>query len=353
MPKGKVLVAVLNWGLGHATRCIPVIRSLQQQNFQPVIASDGKALSFLKNEFPELVSYELKPLHITYGSRSAFNFPYLMVKSLFWNVQLKKDAALVHSIHKNEGLTGIISDGRPYAYHRDVPSAYITHQLQVKSSIFSELSTVIHRQLIRRFDECWVPDIAPPHNICGPMSQWKNADIALRYIGFPSDLTVQKRTSEYDHAAIIAGAEPERTTLEKRLIACFRELAGKNIILAGSKERSSEKISDNLELIGMASRAEVEQVISQSDTLVVRGGYSTIMDLIKLQRTALLVPTPGQTEQLYLAKHLKRHHYFDRVSQAQLSAERIRQFSKRKYRSNNVAFTGFDLGEVFGLFEGE
>jgi|GEM_PF-3363470 hypothetical protein len=104
MPKGKVLVAVLNWGLGHATRCIPVIRSLQQQNFQPVIASDGKALSLLKNEFPELVSYELKPLHITYGSRSAFNFPYLMVKSLFWNVQLKKDAALVHSIHKMKVL---------------------------------------------------------------------------------------------------------------------------------------------------------------------------------------------------------------------------------------------------------
>ena len=353
MSKGKVLVAVLNWGLGHATRCIPVIRSLQQENYQPIIASDGSALSYLRNELPELVSYELNPLHITYGPRSAFNFPYLMLKSLFWNAHLKKDASLIHSIHEKEHLTGIISDGRPYAFHRDVPSVYITHQLQVKSGLFSRSSTAIHRQLIRRFDECWVPDLAPPHNVCGLMSQWKNADIPLRYIGIPSDLTHQKRAREYDHAAIIAGAEPERTKLEKKLIACFRELSGKNIILAGSKQRSSEKITDNLEIIGMASRAEVAQVMSRSDTLVVRGGYSTIMDLIKLQRKALLVPTPGQTEQLYLAEHLQRHHHFDRVSQAKLSAERIRQFSESKYRSNNIAFAGFDLREVFGLFQGE
>ena len=62
----RILVAPLNWGLGHATRCIPIIRALKAHNFEPVIASDGAALQLLKKEFPDLEHVELPSYNITY-----------------------------------------------------------------------------------------------------------------------------------------------------------------------------------------------------------------------------------------------------------------------------------------------
>jgi uncharacterized protein (TIGR00661 family) len=351
VPKGKILVAVLNWGLGHATRCIPLIRGLMRFDFQPIIGSDGKALDFLKEEFPNLKYYELTSLQFSYSKNSALNQLHLLSRSIFWNNQLQKDKLLIENIHQQENLAGIISDSRPYCYYENISCIYLTHQLQVKSGIFSRIATATHRRLINRFNECWVPDFEKPNAFCGEMSQWENAPLPIRYIGILSDLQTQQTNQKYDYAGIISGAEPERSKLEQQLINSFSRLKGKKIIIAGSKETNDRWISTDFEIKGLANRAEVQHIINSSKTLVARGGYSTMMDLLQLRKSALLIPTPGQTEQLYLTQHLKQLGYFDLVSQDKLSAERIVQFKADGFRLGHVAFSGFDFCEVFSLFE--
>jgi len=351
MPKGKILVAVLNWGLGHATRCIPVIRQLQHFDFQPIIASDGKALEFLKEEFPDMKYYKLTSLQFSYSKNSGLNQIYLLGRSIFWNNQLQKDKLLIEKIHQQEKLAGIISDSRPYCYHENIPSVYLTHQLQVKSGVFSKIATAAHRQLICNFDECWVPDVEQPNALCGEMSQWENAPLPIRNICILSDLQTQQTNQKYDYAGIISGAEPERSKLEQQLIESFSQLEGKKIIIAGNKETNDRWISTDFEIKGLANRAEVQRIINSTNKIVARGGYSTMMDLLQLRKSALLIPTPGQTEQLYLTQHLKQLEYFDVVSQDKLSAERIVQFEIDEYRLDHVAFAGLDLSKVYGLFE--
>ena len=353
MPNGKILVAVLNWGLGHATRCIPIIQELQRYDFQPIIASDGKALAFLRNEFPDVDYYKLTAVHFSFSQQSTWNYIHLLSKAAFWNKALKKDKQLIEKIHLKENLCGIISDSRPYCYHRHIPGVYITHQLQVKSGIFTTTATAAHRGLIGSFNECWVPDRAAPHSICGKMSEWKNAKLPLRYINIQSDLKIQKTSHQYDYTGIISGAEPERSKLEQKMIAGFSGLKGKKIIIAGNKKLADRFVSIDIEIKGLASRAEVQHIINSSKTIIARGGYSTMMDLLKLQKPALLIPTPGQTEQLYLTQRLKQLNYVDVVSQEKLSATRILQFENNQHKLDSIAFTGFDFSKVFGLFKGK
>ena len=351
MPKGKILVAVLNWGLGHATRSIPLIQELQHFDFQPIIGSDGKALDFLREEFPDIKYFELTSLQFSYSKNSALNQIYLLSQSIIWNNQLKNDKFQIEKIHQQENLFGIISDSRPYCYHENIPSIYLTHQLQVKSGAFSGIATAAHRRLIKQFDECWVPDFEQPNAFCGEMSQWRNAPLTIRHIGILSDLHNQQTNQKYDYAGIISGAEPERTKLVQQLIESFSHLEGKKIIIAGSKETNDRLISTDFEIKGLVNRAEVQHIINSANKIVARGGYSTVMDLLHLRQSALLIPTPGQTEQLYITQHLKRLKFFDVVSQDKLSVERILQFESDRFRLDHIACSELDLYEVLGIFE--
>ena len=350
MPKGKILVAVLNWGLGHATRCIPLIQKLQHFSFQPIIASDGKALDFLMEEFPYLKYYELTSLQFSFSKNSALNQLHLLSRSIFWNKRLQNDKLIVEKIHQQENLSGIISDSRPYCYHEKIPCVYLTHQLKVKSGVFSEIATAFHRRLICNFDECWVPDFKKTDSICADMSIWEKAKLPIRHIGILSDLQFQKTKLEYDYTGIVSGAEPERSKLVEKMKDSFFSLKGKKIIITGSNKTTDQFLPNDLEIKALAKRGDVEATLNRSKIIVARGGYSTIMDLLQLQKTALLIPTPGQTEQLFLTCQMKKLKCFDVVSQGELSAKRIVQFEQSQHLFNHIAFTGINLREVFSIF---
>jgi predicted glycosyltransferase len=64
---------------------------------------------------------------------------------------------------------------------------------------------------------------------------------------------------------------------------------------------------------------ELRQEIERAEWVISRCGYSTIMDLVALQKKALLIPTPAQTEQEYLAAYLHRKHIAFTTSQKNFS----------------------------------
>ena len=151
--KGKnILIAPLNWGLGHATRCIPIIRALEKNQYTPIIASDGAALQLLQKEFPHLQALELPSYQIEYAKKGS-DFKWKLLKNTPKMIEaILEEKKVVKKWVKEFQLVGIISDNRLGVYNKKVQSVFITHQLNVLSGNTSWISSKMHQQIIKKFD---------------------------------------------------------------------------------------------------------------------------------------------------------------------------------------------------------
>jgi len=304
----RILVAPLNWGLGHATRCIPIINALILNKYTPVIASDGAALQLLRKEFPELKSYELPSYGITY-TKNGKNLNYkllLELPKILKNVTNEKKEVL--RIIKIADITGIISDNRFGVRSNKIPSVYITHQLNVLSGNTSFLTSLVHQKIISKFDCCWIPDYNDnKKSLAGKLSDIENSDLNVNYIGSLSRFTYKKMTKKQDLLVLLSGPEPQRTILEKKLFAELKKYNKKVLFVRGIvSENQEQNKSANVRIVNYMLLKELETAINESDLVLVRSGFSTIMDLEKLKAKVFFIPTPGQYEQEYLAKYLKQ-----------------------------------------------
>ena len=174
----KIIVAPLNWGLGHASRCIPIINSLLENSFTPIIASDGNALLFLKKEFPDLEFLELPSYNISYAKNLKWS---LLLQIPIILRSIKKEGKYIDDFVTENNVIGIISDNRFGVRSKKVHSVYITHQITVLSGIFTFFTSKIHQNIIRKFDECWIPDFENSE-FSGKLSVSKN-NLNQKYIG--------------------------------------------------------------------------------------------------------------------------------------------------------------------------
>lgn len=303
----RILVAPLNWGLGHATRCVPIIRALLTHNFEVIIASDGVALDLLKKEFPNLTALELPSYNITYAKKGKhFKLKFLqdspkLIKAI--NNEKKEVASIVKTYH----IDGIISDNRLGVHHNKVPSVFITHQLQVLSGNTTWLSTKLHQKVIKRFDECWVPDNLGEPNLSGKLGHIPLYDIPVKYIGPLSRFSPKDLPIKNDVLILISGPEPQRSMLESLLLDSFTDYSGRVKLIRGVIE-DNQKITNQgqVTIYNYMTSTELNTAINESAIIISRSGYTTIMDLTKLNKKAFFIPTPGQFEQEYLADRLKK-----------------------------------------------
>ncbi len=303
----NILVAPLNWGLGHSTRCIPIIKKLIEYGFNPVLASDGEALALLKKEFPDLTAIKLPPYHIKY-TRSGKLLKWKIAFSLPKILQtVKAEKKLTQKIIEDYKIRGIISDNRFGIISKKVPSVFITHQLNVLSGSTTYLTGIFHRRLIKKFNECWVPDTPTKPNFSGKLGHLNNQTLQVKYLGALSRFEKKDEEQIYDLAVILSGPEPQRTLFESIITEQLSEYKGKVIFVKGKiePEKKSETIN-NITFHNFLNSSELEKVLNQSKTVLCRSGYTSIMDLAKLQKRAFFVPTPGQPEQEYLAQKLKK-----------------------------------------------
>jgi len=350
MTKPKnILVAPLNWGLGHATRCIPIIRELQINGFTPILASDGDSLKLLKKEFPLLEYIELPSYHIKYPKNGAYfrlkillQFPKLMSA-------VKKEKKTVDNIVTKKNISGIISDNRFGVYHKNIPSIYITHQLNVLSGITTVLSSKIHQNIIKKFDECWIPDSNDESNYSGKLGHISNSKISLKYIGILSRFKKIKTTTKYDYLVLLSGPEPQRTLLEKKLHKELTNKTGKILFVKGKIE-PEQKISTekNITSYNYMTSNELETAINESKLVIARSGYTTIMDLAKLNKKAFFIPTPGQFEQVYLAQRLQKLNYVPYCSQDRFRTELLTKTNN--YKGLNTTKQNINFSSIFTVF---
>ncbi|CAM4041743.1 glycosyltransferase [Flavobacterium branchiophilum] len=319
MPKPKnILVAPLYWGLGHATRCVPIIKALIDHGFSPILASDGKALLLLKKEFPQLLTLELPSYHITYPKKGAFLRWSLLLQAPQIARAVQLENQLVQEWIVTYDLQGIIADSRFGVYSTTIPSVYLTHQLQVLSGFTTFLTRFFHQKIIKQFHECWIFDFENHLNLSGALGHQQNFNFPVKYLGPQSRFEKHICTKKYDVMVLLSGPEPQRTILELELEKKFSFFDGSVIFIRGIVEakQTYEKIGC-IEYYNFMTSTELEWAILSSQLLVCRSGYSTVMDLYQLQKKAVLLPTPGQFEQEYLATYLKKQHLFYSVKQSQ------------------------------------
>ena len=322
MPGGKsrILVAPLDWGLGHATRCIPIIQHLQSLDCEVFIAAEGPTKALLQSSFPEIQFLELRGFRISLSrNRAGFSFHIIS--------QLPKIIATIYHerrwlkamISKYE-LDAVISDNRPGLYHRSIPCIYITHQLFIKTNnrITARLAQKLHYHFINKFDQCWVPDMAGELNLAGALSHPdKTPRIPVRYIGPLSRFQKSDQQKKYALAVLLSGPEPQRTILEEIIKTQLKNYSDPVLLIRGlpGNKETIVGFNPNVEIENHLNAAELNEALLATELVICRSGYSTVMDLVLLQQKAILIPTPAQTEQEYLADILKEKNIFYSCSQ--------------------------------------
>ncbi|MEM1337723.1 MAG: glycosyltransferase [Bacteroidota bacterium] len=354
MQKGKrILVAPLNWGLGHATRCIPIIQALLQHNFEIFLASDGVALSLLQKEFPELPSFELSSYQIKYAEKGK-NFKLKML----WDSPkvlkaMAKEKKQVKQLVKTHQIDAIISDNRLGVYYKKIPCIFITHQLNVLSGNTTWFSSKMHQGIIKKFKECWVPDVKGKPNLTGKLGHLKKAKLNIKYLGPLSRFEKQPVTARYDLMILLSGPEPQRTLLEEKLLLELEQFEGKVLFVKGKIEGTQQRETRTLskakvEVVNFMQSKELGEAINTSGVIVSRSGYTTVMDLAKLEKKAFFIPTPGQYEQEYLAKRLEKQELVPYATQDNFSIGDLKRV--QMFKGLTQFDTEIDYSSLFPVF---
>lgn len=348
MHSKKLIIAPLNWGLGHATRCIPIIKTAIKSGFTPVIASDGNALCFLQKEFPNLEYIQLPSYNISYGKNLRLNL--IQQLPAIWKVVRQERQLIEEFVRKNNDVVGIISDNRFGVRSSKVTSIYVTHQLRVFSGVFTKITSFFHQNIIKKFDECWVPD-TQNSDFSGELSHWKTNAIPIKFIGILSRFQQKKTNEDIDVLAIVSGVEPNRTFLEKKLKKELIKSNKKAVLVCGNmtKEQTISE-ENNLKIYNFVLTDELESLIQRAKIMISRSGYSSIMDLAVLQKKVFLIPTKYQDEQEYLANFLSEKKLAPFVTEEEFTLKSLENIDKFAGLSSKETRLSADL---FSLFQGK
>jgi len=308
----KILVCPLNWGLGHATRCIPLIRQWIENQHEVVIVADGHPLALLHNYFPTLRTIEYASYNFSYSKRKSqvgvmlISFPAILYGIIREHLWLKR-------LLKEEQFDRVVSDNRFGMWSKRIESVYITHQLRVKMprgfGWLESVNVFLHRLFINCYDQCWIPDYEGVENLSGALSHALYLPSHCRYIGplsrFQGFRETEACSETFDWVIVISGPEPQRTIFEAAMISKALQTGVKSLLVRGLPgNRETGQQQGNLTIVNHLTDTVLASAIIGCNRIFCRSGYSSIMDLHTLHclNKAMFIPTPGQTEQEYLAE---------------------------------------------------
>lgn len=355
----RVLVCPLDWGLGHATRCIPVVRALIRSGHDVVLGAAGGGLSLLKSEFPELEIFDFPGYPIRYSRRAATLLPVLLAQLPGLFMGMLRERSRLDRIIAEKRIDRVISDGRYGLRTRKVPSIFITHQIFIRvpgrfpgSGIAERVLLALNLRLLRGFREVWVPDFPGEPNLSGELGHKPCRGARIVFIQplsrfHPVDrdwrtrppVRPARRGPVVDLLASVSGPEPQRTRFEESLRALLKTMSGTRVLICGVPGRSAASETGSLVLapnelneFPHLDGQAMESLFTSAVLVVARSGYTTVMEMASLGLAqVVLVPTPGQSEQEYLADHLDRQGIAMRMEQdgmdLVLAQKRMGQYS--------------------------
>ncbi|HWY12187.1 MAG TPA: glycosyltransferase [Bacteroidia bacterium] len=325
-----IFYSALDWGLGHATRSVPIIRQLLKNN-SVILGVTPLTKTIFDEEFPEIKKVDLPSYDIKYSKV----FPLWMKMGLsaprISRIITDENKVLDKIITENK-IDVAISDNR-FGLHSDkIHSVFITHQLFLKAPVFENFGQSINQKYITKFNEVWIPDFEnEQESLSGELSHGKHPDSYrghenVKYIGPQSrlnDVIIDFEKDKYDYLILLSGPEPTRTVLEKGLLKKIKSSGKRIAFVRGRQEAAAggRKQSENgIDIFDFPSKEELKKLILSSKKIICRSGYSTLMDMHLLgKKELILIPTPGQTEQEYLAEYWKQKFNSEYLPQNKIS----------------------------------
>lgn len=327
----KVLVAPLDWGLGHATRTIPIIEEFLSRSCEVDLAVSGRVAALYKGQFPDLKQIEIPGYHIRYPSCGLAMPLWLLQNGRRLMRVMAEEEKVAESLVEKNGYDVIFSDNRFGFRSKNAFSIYMTHQLDIAFpgpfSVFEKLGVVWHARKMSRFDAVWVPDFAEYPGMAGKLSHVRSAK--AEFVGPLSRFAAlhflnQDWNRKFRFVAILSGPEPLRSTFEKSLLQAFAKIPGNHAVVRGLPGDSEmPSVPSNVTFFNHLETPDFARLVLSAEHCISRPGYSTVMDMVYLGADCVFVPTPGQTEQVYLGKMLHRAQMAGLVSQRRISPESL------------------------------
>ncbi|MEZ5006930.1 MAG: glycosyltransferase [Chitinophagales bacterium] len=323
-----VFVAVLNWGLGHATRSIPIINELISLKAKVILGGDGRSLKLLEKEFPHLKTVELPSYGVLYSEGSQMVATTLFRAPKYLNAVRLEHQALEKLIDEHK-IDVVISDNRYGLWTKKVKSIFVCHQLAlIPPQPFDWATSAVyrlHRLFMDRYDEIWIPDFDKAHSLAGRLVHQFPFTSKMKLIGALSrfnDCISSGSITEFgiiDIVCVLSGPEPQRSLLENKMREQAQLIDRDILIVQGKTETYKVERDGRITTISYLTSNVLYSILKEANVVIARSGYSTIMDLAALGKKAILIPTPGQTEQVYLANNLSDKHIAVVQQQSQLN----------------------------------
>ncbi len=310
----------MNWGIGHATRSLPIVNELISNEFNVVICSDGEPLAWLKNELSGVIFEELPSYQISYTS-SVIPWYFASLPSLAKSIRAEN--RFLEVLVEKYSADFVISDNRLGFYSRRVPSYYITHQLSILVPRFSKIASRLHAYFINKYSEVWIPD-SPHLKLAGELTENKKVKIKHRYIGTLSRYSEFSKVENKYVLAILTGPIEVRIDL----LELLKSQAIERLIIVGAPE---DRVDEENQIFGIISKSDLEVWLKKAEIIISRCGYSTLMDLLQLKIPALLLPTPGQYEQEYLASLHQNSRYWVIQNEKEFNFSKALEKLKNEY----------------------
>ena len=308
----KILLCPLDWGLGHATRCVPLVREMLAQGHECEIGCVGPQRQIFAEEFPGIQLHEAPAYGIRYP-RHGWQMPFWLLREMPRLYDLiEKEQRWIEDLCARRGITHIISDNRFGCYSKKKPSVYITHQLRIAfpgpAGLCESLGEFWHGMRQRPYRAVWVPDFPEAPGLSGKLGHGARVPVPMRYLGPLSRFTapaLPPPSPSVKVLALLSGPEPQRSFFEAQSRAALSGLPGSHVLVRGLPgAKVAPEPPSQLRVYNHLPGPELQALIQDSELVLCRSGYSTLMDLACLGARALLIPTPGQTEQAYLARML-------------------------------------------------
>jgi len=341
----------MNWGLGHATRSMPIIDQLVRWNANVILAGDGRSLHLLRAEYPNLKSVELPSYKVRYTSGAAM-VAITVLRTPMYLTAIFREHRELNRLIGELNLDMVISDNRYGMWSSKIPSVFMCHQLAIIPPDSLDWMTPavhqLHKRFYSRFDEVWIPDFEGRDNLTGRLTHNHTRSSKEKFTG-PLSRFMSRRGSSQSafqakYVVVLSGPEPQRSLLEREILAQARNLSGEFLIVQGKTESFSDHRDGNVRVVSYLNAEQLYGAMSNAEVVISRSGYSTVMDLCFLGKPAVFIPTPGQTEQEYLADKLQ--------DQGMAVVQDQKEFDLEKALQKIPSMKGFPLMEGNNGLEG-
>ena len=321
-----ILISPLDWGLGHATRLMPIIDFYRQKGDRIIIGGHGASYDLLQKKYPDLVFENIPGYEVGYSKWLPFVLKMLLsLPKIYFGIRQEKRTT--QKLHQKYNFDLILSDNRFGVFVKGVKSYFVTHQLNIKFPVFSGLIFKIQQKRIENFTLCLVPDFAEKPNLSGELSVLKpnqKLKIPIHYIGALSrfeGIELPSTTKKYKYLGVVSGPEPHRSELNQLLIQEFSKCPEPCAIITYAFD--IKNLPSNVELFLNVSDGLFLDLVASAEMLISRSGYTTLMDLVYLQKPVFFIPTPGQTEQIYLAEYAAKNTWANYCLQSEFNINKI------------------------------